>query len=45
MIRTIESAMLTVVLMAFAAIYFYKNKETKPREYIWVGTGEDPFKE
>jgi hypothetical protein len=36
---------LAMIWIAVSAIYFFKNRKPKEEKYIWVGPGEDPFKE
>lgn len=34
-----------VIFMSCAGIYWFMHKKEQPVEYIWVGHGEDPFKQ
>ena len=41
----IETTLLAIAVLGAAAVYYWKTKEQKSGEYIWVGPGKDPFKE
>ena len=40
----IEAILLVISLAGLTAVYYLKNREQKPKTYIWVGPGENPFK-
>jgi len=31
--------------MILAGVYFLRQEEKKPDTYVWVGSGNDPFKD
>ena len=40
----IETILLLLSLATLTAVYFMKQRAQRPKRYIWVGDGEDPFK-